>query len=153
MGACTKEELDYHHPDVGLFVQQLKDGSIPSPAEELSFPAFSVEDIAYLLDYAEDMTEISSFPLAPVSYNAGGKFRLGECVLWTVESIRVGHHASLGCKLVHEDAQDYEGIYFLSEMELAEAVALYRAWWERASEKGEVGMSADPLSGSAYRWW
>ena len=48
-----------------------------------------------LLKYAEDLTVIPSFPLAPVSYSAGGKLRLGECILWTVETIRLGNNASM----------------------------------------------------------
>ena len=67
-------------------------------------PKFTSEDIEELLKYAEDLTVIPSFPLAPVSYSAGGKLRLGECILWTVETIRLGHNASMGCKMVHVDA-------------------------------------------------
>ena len=59
------------------------------------------------MKYAEDLTVIPSFPLAPVSYSAGGKLRLGECILWTVETIRLGQNASMGCKMVHVDAENY----------------------------------------------
>jgi len=106
--------LDYNHPDVDLFVKQLKAGkySTQSPDGLSNMPKFTSEDIEELLKYAEDLTVIPSFPLAPVSYSAGGKLRLGECILWTVETIRLGNNASMGCKMVHTDAENYEGISF-----------------------------------------
>ena len=117
LSSCSKETLDYNHPDVDLFVKQLKAGkySTQSPDGLSNMPKFTSEDIEELLKYAEDLTVIPSFPLAPVSYSAGGKLRLGECILWTVETIRLGNNASMGCKMVHTDAENYEGIYFLSD--------------------------------------
>ena len=96
LGSCSKETLDYNHPDVDLFVKQLKAGkySTQSPDGLSNMPKFTSEDIEELLKYAEDLTVIPSFPLAPVSYSAGGKLRLGECILWTVETIRLGNNAS-----------------------------------------------------------
>ena len=98
LASCGKESLDYNHPDVDLFVKQLKTGkySTQSPEGLSNVPKFAKEDIEELLKYAEDLTVIPSFPLAPVSYSAGGKLRLGECILWTVETIRLGHNASMG---------------------------------------------------------
>ena len=120
LSSCSKETLDYNHPDVDLFVKQLKAGkySTQSPDGLSNMPKFTSEDIEELLKYAEDLTVIPSFPLAPVSYSAGGKLRLGECILWTVETIRLGNNASMGCKMVHTDAENYEGIYFLSDEEV-----------------------------------
>ena len=101
--SCGEASLDYNHPDVELFVKQLRTGkySTQSPEGLSNIPKFAKEDIEELLKYAEDLTVIPSFPLAPVSYSAGGKLRLGECILWTVETIRLGHNASMGCKMVH----------------------------------------------------
>src|SRR3712207_2632484 len=112
--SCSEEALDYNHPNVDLFVKQLKTGkySTQSPDGLSSMPRFTSQDIEGLLKYVEDLTVIPSFPLAPVSYSAGGKLRLGECILWTVETIRLGNNASMGCKMVHTDAENYEGIYF-----------------------------------------
>ena len=80
--SCTEETLDYNNPDVDLFVKQLKGGkySVESPEGLNTVPRFTVDDIEGLLKYAEDLTVIPSFPLAPVSYSAGGKLRLGECI-------------------------------------------------------------------------
>ncbi len=100
LASCGEESLDYEHPDVDLFVKQLKAGkySAQSPEGLNNVPNFAKEDIGELLEYAEDLTVIPSFPLAPVSYSAGGKLRLGECILWTVETIRLGHNAPWGVK-------------------------------------------------------
>ena len=70
--SCTEETLDYNNPDVDLFVKQLKAGkySVESPEGLNTIPRFTVDDIGDLLKYAEDLTVIPSFPLAPVSYSA-----------------------------------------------------------------------------------
>lgn len=36
----------------------------------------------------------------------------------------------MGCKMVHTDAENYEGIYFLTDEEVLDAAARYRRWWE-----------------------
>ncbi|WP_407707855.1 DUF4943 family protein [Bacteroides helcogenes] len=157
--SCTKEALDYNHPDVELFVKQLKAGkySTQSPDGQSNVPKFSTGDIEALLKYAEDLTVISSFPLATVSYSAGGKLRLGECILWTVETIRLGHNASMGCKMVHTDAENYEGIYFLSDEEVLDAATRYRRWWEGRKYPRTMWTVDpcydEPLCGSGYMWW
>ena len=115
------------------------------------------QDIEELLKYAEDLTVIPSFPLAPVSYSAGGKLRLGECILWTVETIRLGNNASMGCKMVHTDAENYEGIYFLSDEEVLDAASRYRRWWETRKYPRTMWTIDpcydEPLCGSGYMWW
>lgn len=157
--SCTEEALDYNNPDVDLFVKQLKGGKylVESPEGLNTVPRFTVDDIEGLLKYAEDLTVIPSFPLAPVSYSAGGKLRLGECILWTVETIRLGQNASMGCKMVHVDAENYEGIYFLSDDEVLDAAARYRRWWEGRKYPRTMWTIDpcydEPLCGSGYMWW
>ena len=85
---CSEETLDYDHPDVDLFVKQLKAGNYNAKDEKgvIGVPHFSEEDIPELFNYAEDLTIIPSFPSV---YNSNsGKIRLGECILWVIESIR-----------------------------------------------------------------
>ena len=158
--SCSEEALDMENPDVDLFVKQLKTGTLAVNEQTgtVIMPQFTTDDIEGLLRYAEDLTEIPSFPLAPVSYLAGGKPRLGECVLWLVESIRLGgRNASLGYRMVRKDALNYEGIYFLTDDELLDAAAHYRRWWNgvnRSDGLSVVGISGgEPLAGSNYRWW
>ena len=157
--SCSEDTLDMENPDVDLFVKQLKDGTLAVSEDTgtVVMPQFTTEDIETLLYYAEDLSEIPSFPLAPVSYLAGGKPRLGECVLWVIESIRVGSNASLGSRMVHKDAVNYEGIYFLSDDELLDAAAHYRRWWNKTKHSGVFSIIDNtedvPLAGSDYRWW
>lgn len=159
ISSCGKEILDFNNPDVDLFVKQLKSGKYVSQDSEGKdiYPQFTNDDIGDLLEYAEDLTVIPSFPLAPVSYSAGGKLRLGECILWLVETIRLGHNASMGCKMVHIDAENYEGIYFLSDEEVLDAAARYRRWWEGKKYPRTVWTIDpcydEPLCGSNYMWW
>lgn len=157
--SCSDDVLDMENPDVDLFVKQLKAGTLAVNEETgtVVMPQFTTDDIEALLYYAEDLTEIPSFPLALVSYLAGGKPRLGECVLWVIESIRVGSNASLGSRMVHKDAVNYEGIYFLSDDELLDAAAHYRWWWNKTKHSGILSVIDtavdEPLAGSDYRWW
>lgn len=155
---CSEETLDYHDPDVRLFVKQLKAGTYNTKNANgiVEVPLFTSKHIPQLLRYAEDLTEIPSFPLQSISSHFGGRARLGECILWVIEGIRLGYHPSLGCKPVYRNAEGYEGIYFLTNEELLEAAALYRVWWENV-EKSSTRYSnpwmRDPLAGSKYRWW
>ena len=159
LSACSTRTFDYDHPDVSLFVEQLKHGTLPAhPSDSTNqIPRFSVDDIEPLLRYADDLTAISSFPLAPISYSPGGKLRLGECILWTIESIRLGYPASMGCKMVYSDADNYEGIYFLSDDEVSDAAARYRRWWENRryppTDWTIMPCYDEPLCGSGYMWW
>lgn len=83
MVSCHNETFDCNDPDVDLFVEQLRSGKYASlNSEGLGIvPKFTTEDIGKLLEYADDLTLIPSFPLATVSYSPGGKLRLGECIL------------------------------------------------------------------------
>ncbi len=154
---CSEETLDYNNPDVEVFVKQLKSGKYNTKNEKgvVEAPLFTVEDIPALLKYAEDMTLISSFPSIYLGNN--GKIRLGECMLWVVESIRLGFPASMGCQMVRADAENYEAVYFLSDEEVLDAVTCYRRWWENRQYPRTVWTIDpcydDPLCGTGYRWW
>ena len=95
--ACHAETFDAENPDVDLFVDQLRSGKYHPDGDDAlgKVPKFTREDIGRLLKYADDLTLIPSFPLATASYSAAGRLRLGECILWTVETIRLGHNASM----------------------------------------------------------
>ena len=145
---------------MALYVKQLKSGKLEAQLAAngpASMPKFTTEQVAELLEYADDLSPIASFPLTPFSYSSGGKLRLGECILWTVETIRLGHNASMGCKMVRTDADNYEGIYFLTDEEVRDAVARYRYWWENRKYPRTMWTLApcydEPLCGSGYMWW
>ncbi len=156
---CSEEVLDYHDPDVRLFVKQLKAGTYntQSPEGFVEVPCFTAEHIPELLQYVDDLTLISSFPLPPITSYYEGKTRLGECIMWIIESLRIGMYASLGTRMVYANAESYEGIYFLSDQDVLQAAERYRLWWEHMNyPHTEWTLSPclnDPLCGSGYRWW
>lgn len=156
--SCNEETFDYSHPDVKLYIKQLKAGNYASSRTQDvdKMPAFTVDDIPVLLEYTNDFTIIPSFPLALASNDA--KLRLAECVLWTIESIRLGRAASWGSKLVYANADNYEGIYFLSDEDLSKAIEYYRRWWEKYTNNPDYFRDNDPclndpLCGTPYMWW
>lgn len=155
--SCSEDSFDYNSPDVDLFVKMLKAGTYntKSPRGYVEVPNFCEEDIPQLLKYSEDLNIISSFPLPPVSAYHSGKARLGECMLWIIESIRLGSPASMGCKMVEANAPNYEGIYFLTDQEVLDAAARYRRWWEGRQQPSLVidPCYDEPLCRSNYRWW
>ena len=157
--SCSQEVLDVEHPDVALFVKQLKTGHyVAQTADGMpALPKFVLDDVEELLQYADDLSTIPAFPLTDISYASGGKPRLGECILWMVETIRLGQPASMGCKMVHTDADNYEGIFFLTDEEVIDAASRYRQWWENRQLPRSVWTIDpcydEPLCGSRYMWW
>ncbi|NDW13747.1 DUF4943 domain-containing protein [Bacteroides sp. 214] len=157
--ACTDDPVDYHNPDVKLFVKHLKAGTYHTTNAEgvIDVPLFTRQHIPELLRYTTDLAEIPFFPTSSINSQFGGKPRLGECLLWIIESIRLGYPASLGCKLLHKNAESYDGIYFLTNEQLLEAVNLYADWWNKIEDPQigwTLGLSInDPLKESNYRWW
>ncbi len=159
---CNDDKVNYNHPDVEAFVKQLKSGTYQTKSPEgfVEVPLFTEADIPALLKYASDTSVIPSFPMPPTASTAyETKIRLGECMLWIVESIRLGHIASKGCHMVVANAENYEAIYFLSDNELKDAANRYRSWWEEHAKHHSKTMWTieacynNPLCSSGYRWW
>ncbi|WKN46400.1 DUF4943 family protein [Tunicatimonas pelagia] len=100
-------------------------------------PTFRPEQVPDLLRYATSLEDIPAFPVNPISSLYQGNFRLGECLLWTIESIRVGYgqeltsverYPSLNPILVNSTTQRNEGQSATDE-EVLEAVQAYADWW------------------------
>lgn len=162
LSGCNDDTINYNHPNVDVFVKQLKAGEYKTKSPEgfVEVPHFSESDIPNLLKYASDLTIIPTFPMPPTTTPANdNKIRLGECILWIIESIRLGHNASLGCHIVLANAENYEPVYFLTNKQLLNAAERYRCWWEeRSSHRSRTKWTIEPcydipLCGSGYRWW
>lgn len=159
MSGCGNSQLDFDHPDVDLFVKQLKAGTYKTKSPEgfVEVPNFTADNISELLSYADDLTIIPDFPLPPIAPSIASEIRLGECMLWIVETIRIGNYASLGTHILRADADNYEPRFFLSDEELLDAVHHYRAWWEtRVYPKTRWSIDPcfdNPLCGTGYHWW
>ncbi len=157
ISSCTNDTVEYNNPEVGVFIKQLKAGVYNNKNELgiIVLPDFTGEDVSDLLKHADDLTVIPSFP---TMYNSNsGKIRLGECILWIVESLRLGMPASMGCNMVEANADNYEAIYFLNDEEVLDAAARYKHWWENRKYPRTTWTIDpcfdDPLCGSGYRWW
>lgn len=157
LAGCTKREMDFSHPDVDLFVKQLKEGTYRTTNERgvIEVPRFARSQIPELLDHAGDLTRV---PFFPTVYNTKhGRLRLGECMLWIIERIRQGKDPSQGFRLVREEAESYEPAYFLTDDELLDAVGYYRRWWDNRVLPRTLWITDpcydNPLCGSGYRWW
>ena len=157
ISGCTDDSIDYNNPEVGAFVKQLKLGKYNNKNKYgvVILPDFTGQDIPDLLKHVDDLTVIPSFPTI---YNSNsGKTRLGECILWMIESIRLVMPASMGCNMVDATAVHHDAVYSLSDGEVLDVAASYKYWWENRKYRRSVWTIDpcfdDPLCGSGYRWW
>ena len=90
LSACSYDTAHYNNPRVSAFVKELKAGTYNYKNDKgvVVIPEFTNEDIPALLNYVDDLTIIPSFPTIYVSNS--GKLRLGECMLWIIDSIQIG---------------------------------------------------------------
>jgi len=143
-----------NEPDVKTFVRQIKDGSydIRNKNGELELPNFTHYHISELLEFVEDMSEISIYPLS-----AAGTMpkhpRLGVCLLWTVEGIRVGKKfPTFNCLLT---IKTEEGVREATDDEAKEVANLYRLWWKPLLpyRLGQDKYLINPLEETPYHWY
>lgn len=162
--ACEKDEFDLANPDVEEFVQQIKDGTYDSYVKGedgenlwLQMPGFSENHIQSLIDFSDDTSQITSFPINPLSsrtpFPVGRAYSiLGECLLWTVEGIRNDFgYGSLDPYLIDTalvESVRYKG---LGGTEILIVKDLYDDWW--TNFKDEDWKDINPLENSTYRWF
>lgn len=158
LAGCRREAVDFNKPNVGLFVKQLKEGDYQTkgPSGFIEVPRFTKADIPELMKYVSDMTVIKYFPLPPNSANIhAGKFRLGECMMWIIESVREGENASDGCQLIRSFSHHGESVR-LNEKEIKSVAVLYRNWWAvvqgNPQQIGAGVYSRSPLYNTKYIW-
>lgn len=155
--SCKDEYFTTDNPKVDTFVASLIKGSYEFDYLD-PLPDFTAEDIPALLHHASDFREIESFPVNPISSYAPPSFRLGECLLWVVEAIRVTDLAKN-----HLDYPSHHPILLRSNnpnivdiltiAELDEAYIHYKNWWEDNSDIDFNTLQAiNPLAGTSYQW-
>ncbi len=159
LSSCSSEDVDYNNPDPEIFVKEIKAGryDTKSPYGFVEVPVFQKKDIPELITHVKDMSKIPFFPTNTVSsYGPNANYRLGECVLWTIESIRVGKFASFGCKLVRKDTNEHMQYAFLSDKEVECVADLYIKWWNKVINQQGYNLKDvfldNPLAGTNYRW-
>lgn len=156
---CSNEEVDFNNPDAKTFVKQIKAGTYhtKSPDGFVEVPTFAKKDIPELIQHVKDVTPVPSFPSNPISpYGPYANYRLGECMMWTIEYIRVGHYASFGCKLIHKNMNEHLQYAFISDEEMKTVAGLYIAWWNEVINQPMYILKdpfvQDPLQGSNFKW-
>lgn len=125
-------------------------------------PEFSPADIDMLLDFSTDDTELTNYPVNPLSSYKGDKVKLGYLALWTVENIRLNYPYDSSDEsrflfpsknpVLRTTSGGYEPVDDLEN--LIRASELYKNWWMEFSEDNfEQLRSIDPLEGSGLAWF
>ncbi len=150
--SCSKEEV--FNADVESYIKQVKHGEYNANY----LPEFSPQEIPILLNAANDFSTINTFPINPISSYAPTRFTVGECLLWTIEHIRMHYDSYNACNgfpsFIPElkDTTDFNSIK-LDTAQLNEAYGLYRSWWgENKLRDFNDFRKINPLEKSKYRW-
>jgi hypothetical protein len=133
----------------------VKAGNYDSPY----LPDFQPGDIERLLYYSNDFQIIDGFPVNMISSFRPAEFRLGECLLWTVESVRLNYDKS-------SEFEKYPSLIpqliipggtielqIASPDDLNRAYELYLAWWTNNKTKDfEDFRNTNPLKDALLMW-
>ena len=154
--SCQEETFDPASPSVDQFVSLLRNGEY---GRSQPIPNFRPEQIPNLLRYASSTEKIESFPTNPISSAYHKEIRLGECLLWTIESIRIGYgeelssprrYPSLNPVLANTDSSP-EQWQAATDEEVLQAVQAYTNWWNDARTFAEK-RTTDPLENTSLAW-
>lgn len=149
--SCSKDEPI--KTDVEIFIEQVKNNQYKAD----SLPEFSPHEIPLLLNEANNFNSITEFPINPTSSYAPTKLTVGECLLWTVEHIRLhfGNYTGSSFPSFVPELRDISDINSinLSNTQLNEVYNLYNSWWdENKSKDFDSFRNINPLENSKFRW-
>lgn len=157
---CTDEDvLDLDNPNVHVFVQMIKTNSYSQENAQgiVEAPKFKKGDIPELLKYAKDVTTpVRGFPVNPIAAEKAEYYYLSQCLLWTIERVRIGNYPSLTPRLfkLQKDAEYPNEV--TSPEEIMKVWELYSEWWKKVenepSESSVGHYLLDPLEDSPYSW-
>lgn len=167
--SCNKDgetKLFDKNLKVEEFIISLKAGTYTSR----NLPNFLPEDIPGLLNHGSDYTVIPYFPTNDICSFSLFQYRLGECMLWVIESIRLKYpyqsmHSSFpSCvpMLIKneyiDDAKKNQGTdpvnYRLNVIELKSAYIKYLEWWNKNKQrKFDEFKSTNPLNSQKIFWY
>jgi len=83
--SCTQE--NENKTAVEVFIQQVKENKYVAD----TLPWFGPDAIPVLLKAANNFNEITNFPVNPASSYGPVKLTVGECLLWTIENIKLNY--------------------------------------------------------------
>ena len=154
--SCKKENdiFDFENPSVEKFIELVKNDKYDFE----SLPSLAPNDIPTILNSANDFTEIKIFPVSPLSSYYPEHLTIGECLLWTIESIRVFYdvdNSVNNCpslvpkiRVMNNDNQP-----FLDENNFIQVYNLYKNWWYVNADKDfGITRNINPLESTNYKW-
>jgi hypothetical protein len=149
--SCSKG--DEPGSEVEKFVQQVKQDKYISD----SLPEFSYDAIPVLLASANDFSKITKFPVNPFTAYGPVKLTVGECLMWTIENIRL-NYGNYKAKSFPSFVSELHlktdiNILRLTDTQLQEVYKLYYDWWYTNKGKNfEEFRQINPLQDSDYVW-
>lgn len=152
--SCTDDDFNVLDPSVDQFVRIVKRGSYSQEIGD-QLPKFKVSDIGRLLQYAGDTSEIREYPANPISSRVTLPKRLNECIMWTVDGIRLkSKFPSLErCMVDTLDVSVETGYRRLTNEELIEVAQLFLNWHAAyMRQPSEQLLKESFLENTSYRW-
>lgn len=147
--SCEEKDFDLQNPNADEFVNLLKDGTY---ADNVGYelPNFSMNDIGKLIKYLNDTTIIKEFPTNPISSKLTHPKILNECIMWTIEGVRLEKkYPSLEPCLV-DTIENYSR---LTNKQLFELGNQYADWYnEYKISPSETLRKKDLLENTTYQW-
>lgn len=156
MLACNKADEKFNpvNPNVRQFVELVKNDKY----DYEYLPSFAPNDIPELIKNANDFTEITKFPINPWASYYPEHLTIGECLLWTIESIRVYYNIDntvQNCPSLFPKIRRMNNTEspYLNEESFAEVYNLYKSWWHNNKGKSfEIARKINPLENTNYVW-
>ncbi|MCE5330685.1 MAG: DUF4943 domain-containing protein [Bacteroidales bacterium] len=152
--SCNEESM---HDEVNLYIEQVRINQYHTD----TLPHFSPDAISILMKHANDFSKVKRFPTNVFSSFQSDNLTLGECLLCTIENIRLNYgnyqKYSFPCR-VAEIQYDITvepgtgGISSTDESDLHRAYQLYYDWWFNNEKGFEEKRIINPLEGSGLRW-
>ncbi len=153
--SCQKNKFKMSNPDVRQFVKLVKNGQYFDKAG-YELPDFSWAHLPQLLTCLNDTSVINIFPTNPISSAYTHPKILNECLLWTIDGIRLGNkYPSLEPFLIDTTAYSaVTGYTRLTGKKLVEIAALYIKWYTTYTQNPtEQLKKINILADTPYRWY
>ena len=149
--SCSK--INEPITEVEKFIEQVKQDKYTAD----TLPQFSPDAIPVLLQSANDFSKITKFPVNPYTAYGPVKLTVGECLLWTIENIRLnyGNYTNeIFPSFVPElHLKTDINVLRLTDTQLKEVYNLYYNWWYNNKGKDfEDFRKINPLQNSPYGW-
>jgi Domain of unknown function (DUF4943) len=150
---CYYSCSDKIKSEVDVFIEQVRNDKYIYD----SLPRFSPEVIPTLLKYSNDFKEIHHFPINPLSSYGPIKLTFGECLLWTIENIRVNYgnydKNSFPSFIPELHIRNDINSQYLSMTQLNEVYDIYYQWWySNQNLNFQESRKIDPLIDSQFSW-